>query len=65
VTRKADESAAVLRMARDDRDSVAGLTRELVRITSRAGTDPHGPAQECMSWWLAGAYHAAAPPAET
>jgi succinyl-diaminopimelate desuccinylase len=54
VTRQTDEPAAALRVAREDRDSVVGLTRELVRIPSRAGTDPYGPVLGCMSSWLAG-----------
>jgi succinyl-diaminopimelate desuccinylase len=41
-------------MAREDRDSVVGLTRELVRIPSRAGTDPYDLVLERMSSWLAG-----------
>jgi succinyl-diaminopimelate desuccinylase len=42
-----------LRMAREDGDSVIGLTRELVRIPSRASTDPYRPVRGCMSAWLA------------
>ncbi len=41
-------------MAREDRDSVVGLIRELVRIPSRAGTDPYGLVLGYMSSWLAG-----------
>jgi succinyl-diaminopimelate desuccinylase len=54
VTRQAEGPAAVLRMACEDHDSVVGLTRELVRIPSRAGTDPYDPVLGCMSSWLAG-----------
>jgi succinyl-diaminopimelate desuccinylase len=43
-----------LRAAREDRDSVVALTRELVRVPSRAGIDPDGPVLECMSGWLDG-----------
>jgi succinyl-diaminopimelate desuccinylase len=54
VTRQAEEPEAALRMAREDHDSVLELTRELVRIPSRAGTDPYEPVLGCMSAWLAG-----------
>jgi hypothetical protein len=37
VTRQTDEPAAALRRAREDRDSVVGLTRELVRISEPGG----------------------------
>jgi succinyl-diaminopimelate desuccinylase len=37
-----------------DHDSVVNLTRELVRIPSKAGTDPYGSVLERMSAWLAG-----------
>jgi len=49
----ADAAAgAALSAAREDRDSVVELTRQLVRFPSRAGTDPYGPVLECMSAWL-------------
>jgi succinyl-diaminopimelate desuccinylase len=54
VTRQAEGPAAALRMACEDHDSVVGLTRELVRIPSRAGTDPYDPVLKCMASWLAG-----------
>ena len=46
---------AALKAAQEDRDSVAELTRQLVRLPSQAGIDPYKPALECMSAWLAGA----------
>ena len=54
VTRQTEEPDAALRMAREDHDSVLEPTRELVRIPSRAGTDPYEPVLGCMSAWLAG-----------
>ena len=53
-TGDAAEPSNTLRAAREDHDSVVNLTRELVRIPSRAGTDPYGPVLERMSAWLAG-----------
>ena len=53
-TGDAAEPRSTLRAAREDHDSVVNLTRELVRIPSRAGTDPYRPVLECMSAWLAG-----------
>jgi hypothetical protein len=41
-------------MAREDRDSVIELTRELVRIPSRASMDPFDLVLGRMSSWLAG-----------
>jgi succinyl-diaminopimelate desuccinylase len=41
------------RAAREDHGSVVKLTRELVRIPSRAGADSYGPVLDCMSSWLA------------
>jgi succinyl-diaminopimelate desuccinylase len=41
-----------LRAAREDYDTVAELTRRLVRIRSRGGIDSYGPVLECMSAWL-------------
>jgi Carbamoyltransferase C-terminus len=38
-TGDAAEPSSTLRAAREDHDSVVNLTRELVRIPSRAGTD--------------------------
>ncbi len=46
------EVGAALGAAREDRDSVVELTRQLVRLPSRAGIDPYGPVLECMSAWL-------------
>jgi succinyl-diaminopimelate desuccinylase len=51
---QAGGAGAILRVAREDRDSVVDLTGELVQIPSRAGDDPYGPVLECMSSWLAG-----------
>jgi succinyl-diaminopimelate desuccinylase len=48
------EAGAALRAAQEDRDSVVELTRQLVRLPSRAGIDPYEPVLECMSAWLAG-----------
>lgn len=48
------EPDVALRAAREDRDSVVELTRQLVRVPSRAGIDPYGPVLECMSAWLDG-----------
>jgi succinyl-diaminopimelate desuccinylase len=48
------ELGAALRAAQEDYDSVVNLTRELVRIPSRGGTDPYEPVVECMSAWLTG-----------
>src|ERR1022692_776734 len=53
-TGDAAEPSSTLGAAVDDHDSVVNLTRDLVRIPSRAGTDPYGPVLECMSAWLAG-----------
>src|SRR5215472_653706 len=44
----------MLRVAYEDHDSVVKLICELVRIPSRAGTDPYGPVLPCMSSWLTG-----------
>jgi succinyl-diaminopimelate desuccinylase len=46
------EAGVALRMAREDRDSVVELTRQLVRHPSRAGIDPYGPVLQTMSAWL-------------
>src|SRR5262249_11419552 len=54
VIRQTEESDAALRMAREDHDSVLELTRQLVRIPSRAGADPYGPVLGCLSAWRAG-----------
>jgi succinyl-diaminopimelate desuccinylase len=48
------EPVAALRAAQEDRDSVVELTRQLVRLPSRAGIDPYEPVLECMSAWLDG-----------
>jgi succinyl-diaminopimelate desuccinylase len=53
-TGDAAEPSSTLGAAVDDHDSVVNLTRDLVRIPSRAGTDPYGPVLERMSAWLAG-----------
>src|ERR1019366_4391652 len=53
-TGDAAEPSSTLGAAVGDHDSVVNLTRDLVRIPSRAGTDPYGPVLECMSAWLAG-----------
>jgi succinyl-diaminopimelate desuccinylase len=50
VTAEADGAS---RAAREDHDSVVKLTRELVRILSRAGADSYGPVLDCMTSWLA------------
>src|SRR5690242_9286204 len=51
---RCDEEAMTgpLRAAREDHDSVAELTRRLVRIPSRGGLDPYRPVLACMSAWL-------------
>lgn len=54
MSRDLAEPAGALLAAREDHGSVVKLTRELIRIPSRAGTDPYGPVLECMSAWLAG-----------
>jgi succinyl-diaminopimelate desuccinylase len=41
-----------LQAAREDHGSVVELTRALVRLPSRGGIDPYGPALECMAAWL-------------
>lgn len=41
-----------LKVAAEDRDSVANLTRDLVRIPSRGGIDPYGPVLDLMESWL-------------
>src|SRR5213078_3265730 len=48
------KAGAALRAAQEDRDSVVELTRQLVRVPSRAGIDPYRPVLECMSAWLDG-----------
>ena len=52
MTREAAKPAGALQAALEDHDSVLKLTRDLVRIPSRAGTDSYGPVLECMSAWL-------------
>ncbi len=59
MNRHVTEAGRGLLAALEDHDSVMKLTRELVRIPSRAGIDPYGPALKCMSTWLAG--HGMAP----
>jgi succinyl-diaminopimelate desuccinylase len=54
MRREAPIPGGTLEAALEDHDSVVKLTRELVRIPSRAGTDPYGPVLECMSAWLSG-----------
>jgi len=54
VNQQIIEPDAMLRVAYEDHDSVVKLICELVRIPSRAGTDPYGPVLECMSTWLTG-----------
>jgi hypothetical protein len=48
------EAGAALSAAREDRDSVVELTRQLVRLPSRAAIDPYEPVLDCMSAWLDG-----------
>src|SRR5262245_27190534 len=48
------DPGVALRAARADRDSVVDLTRQLVRLPSRAGIDPYEPVLGCMSAWLGG-----------
>jgi succinyl-diaminopimelate desuccinylase len=48
------EGGDALRAAREDRESVVELTRQLVRLPSRAGIDPYGPVLQSMSAWLTG-----------
>ena len=48
------EPGAALRAAQEDRGSVVELTRQLVRLPSRAGIDPYEPVLACMSAWLDG-----------
>src|SRR5215471_12608830 len=48
------EPGVALSAARQDRDSVVELARQLIRLPSRAGIDPYGPVLECMSAWLDG-----------
>jgi len=43
-----------LQATREDHDSVAELTRDLVRVPSRGGIDPYEPVLECMAAWLGG-----------
>jgi succinyl-diaminopimelate desuccinylase len=45
-------TTGVLQAALDDHEPVIALARQLVRIPSRAGSDPYGPVLECMSAWL-------------
>lgn len=54
MSRAATEPSGALHAAHEDHDSVVKLTRDLVRIPSRAGTDPYGPVLECMAAWLSG-----------
>lgn len=50
----AQEAAVIeaLRAAREDRDAVVKLIRELVRIPSRGGIDPYDTVLDYMSAWL-------------
>ena len=59
--KRTDRVTALEAAAREDHDSVVELTRELVRIPSRAGIDPYGPVLECMSPGWTGAGGAAPP----
>jgi succinyl-diaminopimelate desuccinylase len=43
-----------LQAARKDHDAVVKLVQDLVRIPSRGGIDPYGPALDRMASWLAG-----------
>jgi succinyl-diaminopimelate desuccinylase len=52
MTAGADSADGVLHAAYQDQESVLGLARDLVRISSRAGADPYGPVVEAMSDWL-------------
>ena len=45
-------AAGILEAADTDHQPVVALARDLVRIPSRAGTDPYGPVTEVMSDWL-------------
>lgn len=54
MRREAPTPGGTLQSALEDHDSVVELTRELVRIPSRAGADSYGPVLECMSAWLNG-----------
>lgn len=42
----------VLAAAKEDQESVAELTRELIRLPSRGGVDPYEPVLERLSAWL-------------
>jgi len=48
------EPGAALKAAQEDHGSVVKLTRQLVRLPSRAGIDPYEPVLACMSAWLDG-----------
>ena len=50
----AQEAADIeaLQAAREDRDAVVKLIRELVRIPSRGGIDPYDAVLDYMSAWL-------------
>lgn len=52
MTRASPAGVSALQAARDDHGAVVKLARDLVRIPSRAGADPHGPVLGCMSAWL-------------
>jgi len=45
---------SVWQAAQYDHDSVTQLTRDLVRIPSRGGIDPYGPALDHLETWLRG-----------
>ncbi|MFV2199150.1 M20 family metallopeptidase, partial [Nocardiopsis sp. LOL_012] len=47
------DSTPALRRARHDLDSVLALTRDLVRIPTRGGIDPYGPAVDHLHEWMA------------
>jgi succinyl-diaminopimelate desuccinylase len=53
VNRHVTEAGGATRAAWEDHDSVVKLTRELVRIPSRAGADSYEAVLDCMSSWLA------------
>jgi succinyl-diaminopimelate desuccinylase len=51
--REGAATAGFLEAAREDYPAVVELTRELVRIPSRGGTDSYDPVLSRMAAWLA------------
>lgn len=46
------DHAQILAAAKEDHESVLELTRDLVRIPSRAGVDPYDPTIDLLSRWM-------------